>query len=290
MDVAQKAGGHEMHSVPDEKDLVAEANILEHVTYIKMAGASHVENFRSPDAYVFIFFEKSEGWHSIDFERYEEGDCQVHISFPEQIHSWNSGSGTRGHKLIVSKYFVEKYMFETAFINAKFNYCPVLNLDAGFFKKITREVVLLSEELNVAGIRADLAMVRTKLILTLINLYITEHVKKDLVEKKANPILNRFSVLLHEGFGEGNTVSYYADKLAITPNYLNIICRRYAGVNAKHFISQRRLLEAKRLLLGSELSIKEIAFKLGFNEISNFSFYIKSNTGFYPRQYREQPV
>jgi len=52
------------------------------------------------------------------------------------------------------------------------------------------------------------------------------------------------------------------------------------------FIQNRLLLEARNLLQNSGMSVKEIAFELGFNELSYFSAFFKSKTGQSPRQYK----
>lgn len=275
--------------IPIELDLEAEALVKDHVSYYKMAGSSKEMNYRSPDAFVFIFFDNCDGWHEIDFVRYEERDCQVHISFPGQIHSWDSGPRMQGHKLIISKYFAEKYLFEYGFITRS-NQCPVLNLKAADYLKLSEEVRRLGEVLGEEGANADFVMLRTRLIVSMINHLITRKSEEDSIAagKVNHYILMNFVSLLDQFFHSESTVAFYADKLAITPNYLNIVCKRHSGLNAKSMINERRLLEAKRLLLGTTLSIKEISFKLGFSEISGFSYYVKNNTGFNPRQFREK--
>ncbi|QIL41197.1 helix-turn-helix domain-containing protein [Pedobacter sp. HDW13] len=275
--------------IPIEKNLEAEANMAEHIACFRMAGSSQINNFRSPDAYVFIFFKDGEGWHSIDFVKYQECNLQIHISYPGQIHSWNSASCTNGYKLIVSRYFVEKYMYEIGFINSKINKYPVVDIIQDSYKRLIADLTSIEEDLSKPEVQWDLLILRTRLIITTI-----DHLMKEALRGKKNnmynPILHRYGRLIDEYFACEKSVAFYANKLAITPNYLNMICRQFNGLNSKALIDQRMLLEAKRLLLGTSLSIKEIGYKLGFGDIAHFSSFMRLKTGFNPKRFRETAI
>ena len=88
-------------------------------------------------------------------------------------------------------------------------------------------------------------------------------------------------------FNEESSVHFYADKLNITPNYLNILSQRYLKIPASDVIKQRTILEAKRLLTSTDLSIKEIAYMLGFNDNTYFSKVFKKYVGKTPGDFKE---
>ena len=62
--------------------------------------------------------------------------------------------------------------------------------------------------------------------------------------------------------------------------------RAFYGIPVRAFIIRQRIEEAMKMLLNPGLSIKEIASKLGYNELSNFSSDFRSFTGHSPRKYR----
>ncbi len=68
-------------------------------------------------------------------------------------------------------------------------------------------------------------------------------------------------------------MSYYADELAVTPKYLSSVCKSQSGKTANEWIKEYIMNDAHRYLTSSDLSIKEIASRLGF---SNFSFFCQS--------------
>ena len=266
---------------PIKKDLDAEARIREKVGYRRMAGASRIENFRSPDFYVFLLFEKCSGVHSVDFVEYEQKDLQVHISFPGQIHSWDTGPEAIGQKLLISRQLVELAPFADHFLSTPLNRFPLLDLSQEDFRKLDYEFAATGRALG----RTEFAHAEVNLRLQLIIAMLDGLVAKQEQRETGNihPLIISFRNLVDRRYRELRLVADYAALLHVTPNYLNILCRRSLGLPAKELISQRLLLESKRLLLGSGMRIKEIAYELGFPDISGFSTYIKEKTGLSPR-------
>lgn len=104
---------------------------------------------------------------------------------------------------------------------------------------------------------------------------------------KPEKVIKSFSVLIDEYFKEESSVNFYADKLNITPNYLNILSQKYLKMPAGDVIKERTILEAKRLLTSTDLSIKEIGYQLGFNDNAYFSKVFKKYAGKTPGEFKE---
>ncbi|MNY56473.1 HTH-type transcriptional activator RhaS [compost metagenome] len=79
----------------------------------------------------------------------------------------------------------------------------------------------------------------------------------------------------------------YALAQNLHENYLNNVIKSKTGKSVSNWISEKLIAEAKSLLKNSTLSIKEIAYKLGFIETSHFSNYFKKNTKTSPEEYRK---
>lgn len=67
--------------------------------------------------------------------------------------------------------------------------------------------------------------------------------------------------------------------LAVTRDYLNESLKRRAGFTTSYFIHQWIIIEAKRLNTYSDVTLKEIAFQLGFDDLSQFSKFFKKASG-----------
>ena len=96
----------------------------------------------------------------------------------------------------------------------------------------------------------------------------------------------RFMDLLAEHHKQERSVSFYADKLHITPKYLSSIIKEVTGKSAATWIDAYVIQEAKILLKFSNKSIQEITYHLNFSTQSFFGKYFKRHTGISPSEYR----
>ncbi|HEY9047220.1 MAG TPA: AraC family transcriptional regulator [Ohtaekwangia sp.] len=96
-----------------------------------------------------------------------------------------------------------------------------------------------------------------------------------------------FNELLDVHFTKVRSVKEYADKIHISEKRLSKATAKILGKTPKEIINDRVLLEAKRLLVHTNQSIKEIGFQLGFAEPTNFIKYFKLQSGTTPSEFRE---
>ncbi len=100
-------------------------------------------------------------------------------------------------------------------------------------------------------------------------------------------IAEDFTEMVNQDFKESKSTGHYAAKLNVTSNYLNTLVRQQTGITAGQTVKNRVILEAERLLLHSTISVREIAYELGFTDNSHFGKYFKSAKGISPMAYRE---
>ncbi|WP_291583831.1 AraC family transcriptional regulator [Bacteroides sp.] len=108
-------------------------------------------------------------------------------------------------------------------------------------------------------------------------------------------LFNKFKDLLNTQIKEdetlpenSRTVGYYADLLFVHPNYLNAVVKRVTGSTALGLIHEQVITLAKILLLHTELTIKEIAFRLSFSEATHFGTFFKKYTDQTPAEFRKE--
>lgn len=99
-----------------------------------------------------------------------------------------------------------------------------------------------------------------------------------------------FKSLLEDNFNKSRNADFYANALNITYKHLNTICKDTIAVTAKQFIDQFVVLEAKRLLINSEIKSSELAYSLGFDEPTNFVKYFKKHTGLTPNNFKKDYI
>jgi AraC family transcriptional activator of pobA len=99
-------------------------------------------------------------------------------------------------------------------------------------------------------------------------------------------IIRKFIDLLEANFLHERSVKFYADQLAMHPNYLNSLIKKHTGLTAKESIQNRVLLETKYLLHSTNLSIKEISNQVGFNDPNYFTSFFTRFENISPGNYR----
>ena len=102
-----------------------------------------------------------------------------------------------------------------------------------------------------------------------------------------NSIVERFLELVHEHYREERMISYYADRMCLTPKYLSKIVKDNTGRPASEWIENYIILEARAMLQNSDMTIQQIAQSLNFPNQSFFGKYFKRATGMSPKQYRQ---
>jgi AraC-like DNA-binding protein len=101
-------------------------------------------------------------------------------------------------------------------------------------------------------------------------------------------LFDNFITLLSSSEIKKNPLAYYADKLCVSPRYLTMVCRDVSRKTAYDWISEYVQNDVRYYLLHSNLTIKEIAMKLGFCNLSFFGKYVRENFGVSPSEYRKQ--
>ena len=110
------------------------------------------------------------------------------------------------------------------------------------------------------------------------------------LEQPKLDIIRQFNLLVEAHFKEKHKVSEYADLLHKSPKTLSNLFSKFNNKTPLQVINDRIILEAKKLLLLSERSSKEIAFGLGFSEASHFSKFFKNHAGVSPIHFKRNTL
>ena len=109
-------------------------------------------------------------------------------------------------------------------------------------------------------------------------------------EEKAHPVVNRFMEMLFDRQQVTDTVSGYANRLGITPSYLNKLVRTQTRHSAMDWVEIARVNWAKNLLRESKLSITEVSKAVGIDDASYFTRFFRKVTGYTPSEFRKREV
>lgn len=259
----------------------------EELLFIDLHGERFIEKPHKHDFFMIILFDQARGVHTIDSTDYEIGNHQIHVLFPGQMHKWDIKTETIGYQLMVERSFFEQFAPYFRFSFTNYQNHPVIRLTENAFRLLHYEFDAIRNELNKKHSLVSLINARAAVVAAIVSRE-AEEVFTEFKVYQSNPRLAKFNMLIDEFFREEKFVAFYADKLHISANYLNILCKKNLKVSATQLIQQRVATEAKRLLQTTDHSVKEIAFELGFTDHAYFSNFFKSQTGMAPSLFREK--
>ena len=165
---------------------------------------------------------------------------------------------------------------------------PVVTLDAGEVRKFDLLYEVFIDEFktkdNIQG--EMLRMLLKRLIIKTTRLAKEQLITKGLGDSQID-IIRKFNVLVDIHFRDKRHVSDYADLLFKSPKTLSNLFAKYSQKTPLQIIHERLVLEAKRLLLYTDKTAKEIAHELGFDEVASFHKLFKKVVNQTPQQFKE---
>ncbi|SFW67051.1 helix-turn-helix domain-containing protein [Chitinophaga sancti] len=237
-----------------------------------------------------------EGNEELDINEYRMlvGRGDIVCSFPGQVWRWQENTKLEGYALVFEEDFLLSFFRDRYFLR-NLNYLqvhrssPLLTTNEEQFEILLQHLKLLrSEILKRAGSNTDVLRALLYLILSLLKDCDLKPLNN--VEQTKGLAINRyiesFTALVETNFLTRRDLSFYADKLFITTNYLNKITKEVLGTTAKTYILNKTIGEAKNLLNYSSMSIAEISEKLNIETPSYFVRMFRKSTGMTPREFR----
>jgi AraC-like DNA-binding protein len=228
---------------------------------------------------------------------FRETDVSGHTLFflsPGQVHNVKSGGETDGTILSFTREFFDagaegsaSLLLELPFYYAADSppWMPVPGAAVPEAIALFREI---QDEFNEAGPgAAEIVRALLRILLVKASRWRTPD-QTAATGNRASALVRHFQLAVEQHFREWQTLTPYARQLGVTPNHLNDVMRESTGRAAGEHIRLRRLLDAKRQLLYSELTVSEIGYRLGFKDPSYFGRFFRRYQGRTPAEFREE--
>lgn len=126
------------------------------------------------------------------------------------------------------------------------------------------------------------------LLVEALRLLVQAHSAGPAVQGAQARLVARFRELVEVHFREGRSLEFYAEQLGCGVSRLRTACLKVAGVAPLRLVRDRMLLEAKRALIYSNMTIAEVGYQLGFDDPAYFSRFFSKAEGCSPRRYRTE--
>jgi AraC family transcriptional regulator, transcriptional activator of pobA len=241
------------------------------------------------DFYVFVMVRKGSSRHWVDMTPYSLKENTFYVASPWQVHVKEKSEPLQGIILSFNEEFLN--MDESKTIRQLPIILNSLNAhelclqprDASFIEDTLGKMYTEYEGNNEWRYIMLLSYLRILAIYTS-RLYTEQYEKNNSYQERL--LLQQFKSLINDRFTQLHQVSGYAQLLYISSGYLNEVVKEQSGKTAIEHIHERIVLEAKRKLFHTELSVKEIGYDLGFEDAAYFNRFFKRLTGQTPSSFR----
>lgn len=257
-----------------------------------IVGHRHLEKAHRHDFYATILFTKGSGIHEIDFQRYDVSAGSLFFMSPGQIHSWELSDDIEGYLFFCLQDFYEMHYVNQKMRNFPFfgsvNFPRKLQLNKDELQENISLMQQLQKEYQSQNVMKNGLMLS---LLSQIFILSTRQFSRDFDNLASSASLSyfkhyqEFETLVEQYFTTEKSIAFYASLLNITSKHLNRITQTVVQKTATDVITERVILEAKRMLMYLDESLVEIAFRLGYEEYSYFVRVFRKTSGMTPTQF-----
>lgn len=259
---------------------------LHRIDRMNRMNAPHMDAHRD-DHGNFFFQEDGHARLMVDFREIELKGSGVFCIMPGQVHYPLETEGSYGWFLGVDMSLLDEH--HRAVVDEYALHGFPVSLDSAQADLLMRSLNLLLEFYRTPsqyGQAVLQSMLKT--CLSIFTSLFEKEILQRTVQTRPSAITSQFRKLLSQHFKTVKSPSEYAGMLSITSPYLNEVVKETSGQPVSHWIQNEVTMEAKRLLYYTDLSIKEIAFGLGYDDHAYFCRLFRKVTGKSAGQFREE--
>ena len=241
--------------------------------------------------YALLYITSGIGKHSVDFHSYSIGPHTLVLISKNQVHQFDPEFPLKGYMVVTTEQFIHNALFDLEGDLTRLLFDPISTHaycleDA---EQTLPHIERLFEEYHQDTEAPEhLPILKREYGLLLLR---AERLRKKQLsvqdqEAESSLHMRAFQDLLQMHVRKHWTVQQYAGQLKISTRTLSTLTRRFLNRSPKEIIDQRLLLEMKRLLIHTNISIKEIAHLTGFETPSNMTKFFKRLEGTSPKEFR----
>lgn len=262
------------------------------VSKVQFEKACTLDHHQQQNAYTIYWIQEGKGTYNIDFEHYTFTDNVLFFLSPGQVFTVDSEQIKTAYKLTFVRdfYCIQTHDQEVACNGILFN-----NIyETPFVKPCAKDTVklnlilenLIEEFQQNETAQYDMLQAYLKqFIISSVRIKKENHVIKEDTETR---LFKDFSLLVEQNFKTMHSVTEYAKRLALSPKSISKHFQKLGSKTPSEFIKNRILLEAKRLLIYTDKTVKEIAFELGFNDPAYFTRFFTKAISKSPLQFKKE--
>jgi len=248
------------------------------------------------DFYSVILFTKGKGSIKICNDSYPVQPQSICLIAPNQLHSFEGLEDVEG---IIFFFCQDFYVEEFSILRLlnTFSYTSQLDVNNGNscialsdteYSSVTSTINSIQQEYeSYIPTNNSAVIIRSLLNIMLLKLSAMYEARSGKLKTNESILIHSLSHLVDSYFIKEQQLGFYTSAFNISESQLNDICNKHFKCGLKKILQNRLMQEARKLLLSSDLSISEIAYKLNFEDNSYFNKVFKSKTGLTPKRFRD---
>jgi AraC family transcriptional regulator, transcriptional activator of pobA len=243
--------------------------------------------------YDITVITRGNGTFTIDGHEEALNQGNVFFSSPGQIRKWNTTETPQGYVLIFEDEFLCTFFDDTHFVHNLPYYNSqdnphVLQLEPNDYNQL---IILLKDvQTEISSFKNNdkhiLRALLYQILVLLSRKFISAYPASQ--KKQINNYVNRFIQLVDTNHRQYRAVDHYAQQLHITSGHLNSLVKDYFGINAKKYILNKNILEAKRMLQHTDMTVDQIANRLNYETTTYFVRIFRAHTNMTPLSFRKK--
>lgn len=253
-----------------------------------------------PNYFSFVFVKSGSGQYTIDGNTFEILPGSIYFTNPSNYRTFRWNTIEEIYLITFDETFLKENLHHDIFNEFSFLLTETIQpkkMEVEAFAEMERLYLQIHKEYHENSIY-KYRIIGNLFIVILLK--IKEHFWTDydpiyegnrssqIVKTFKQNVENHYRDLVHHKTERIFRVNDYAELQSLHPNYLSNVIKTKTGKTIMTWLSEKTIAEAKSLLQNSEMSIKEIAFLLGFTESAHFSNYFKKNTQTTPANYKKE--
>ncbi|ADD42390.1 helix-turn-helix domain-containing protein [Stackebrandtia nassauensis] len=266
--------------VPDPERVPMAIGSFDSIGPLSRADFPHRHTF-----YELVLVTAGTGWHVVDFAAHPIRPPHLGFIAPGQVHWWRDAVGLDGQVLLFTDEFLLAHPRDREVWQA-LGRRPWLNL-TGFER---REFAALFAQLSAEYRRRDagfLSVLQSYLHVLLVRACrVADGMALTMATDRPAAVVREFNRLVTHSGWSGYSVRDYATRLGVSVGYLTEVVKQVRGVTPGQLVRRARVLEARRLLGGSDLTIAQVSHALGFSDPAYFCRFFRRETGSTPGSFR----
>lgn len=249
-----------------------------------------VEDVHKHSFYEILWVDAGLSRQTIDFYEYELKPQSLFFISPGQVHEFEEWQPLSGGTILFTEDFFRlqqanhNQLFEFTFLDNVYSN-PNLQLSAEAYQEVRHTIELLISEKQRADCQQGILQSLLHILLLQIQRYSSLQDQHP-IPSRYLLVFKQFRRMVEKEMGKGLTAREYADILHVSQHHLNRIVKEVSGKTATDLIRGQAMLEAKRMLAFSDMTVNEIAESLCFFDSSYFSKQFRKETGLSPLEFR----